>query len=140
MDFKETEEQSMIRDMVRGFAEEVLAPTCLERDRNASPPLEEWKTFCESGLQGITISEEYGGNPVDDISEAIIIEELARVDPSFSVMFCVHVGLCAKTISLHGNEYQKKTVFDKVGKRRNWCLFIIRSGCWDRRSCNGMPC
>jgi acyl-CoA dehydrogenase len=116
MDFKETEEQSMIREMVRSFAEEVLAPTCLERDRTATPPLEEWKAFCESGLQGITIPEEFGGNPVDDISEAIIVEELARVDPSFSVMFCVHVGLCAKTISLHGDENQKKEYLTRLAK------------------------
>ena len=116
MDFKETEEQSMIREMVRSFAEEVLAPTCLERDRTATPPLEEWKAFCESGLQGITIPEEFGGNPVDDISEAIIVEELARVDPSFSVMFCVHVGLCAKTISLHGDEYQKNEYLTRLAK------------------------
>ena len=67
MDFAETEEQSMIREMVRDFAEEVLAPTCLDRDRDQRPPLEEWKTFCEYGLQGITIPEEYGGNPIDDI-------------------------------------------------------------------------
>ena len=55
MDFAETEEQSMIREMVRDFAEEVLAPTCLVRDRDQKPPLDEWKTFCEYGLQGITI-------------------------------------------------------------------------------------
>ena len=48
MDFAETEEQSMIREMVRDFAEEVLAPTCLVRDRDQKPPLDEWKTFCES--------------------------------------------------------------------------------------------
>ena len=95
MDFEETEEQGMIREMVRDFAEEVLAPTCLERDRAQKPPIEEWAAFCEYGLQGVTIPEEFGGNPVDDISEAIIVEELARVDPSFSVMFCVHVGLCS---------------------------------------------
>ena len=85
MDFEETEEQGMIREMVRDFAEEVLAPTCLERDRAQKPPIEEWATFCEYGLQGITIPEEFGGNPEDDITEAIIVEELARVDPSFSV-------------------------------------------------------
>ena len=81
MDFAETEEQSMIREMVRDFAEEVLAPTCLDRDRNQKPPLDEWKAFCEYGLQGITIPEEFGGNPIDDISEAIIVEELARSRP-----------------------------------------------------------
>ena len=114
MDFAETEEQSMIREMVRDFAEEVLAPTCLERDRDQKPPLEEWKAFCEYGLQGITIPEEYSGNPIDDISEAIIVEELARVDPSFSVMFCVHVGLCSMTIALHGNEDQKQRYLTRL--------------------------
>ena len=109
MEFAETEEQGMIREMVRAFAEEELAPTCLDRDRDQRAPLEEWASFCENtGLQGITIPDEFGGSPVDDITEAIIVEELARVDPSFSVMFCVHVGLCSKTIALHGNDEQKK--------------------------------
>ncbi len=98
----------MIREMVRGFAEEWLAPTCLERDKEQRAPLEEWRLFCEkTGLQGITVPEDFGGSPIDDVSEAIIIEELARVDPSFSVMFCVHVGLCSMTIALHGSEGQK---------------------------------
>ena len=114
MDFQETEEQSMIREMVRDFAEEILAPTCLERDREQRPPLDEWQAFCEYGLQGVTIPEEYNGNPVDDISEAIIVEELSRVDASFSVMFCVHVGLCSKTIALHGNNDQKQRYLPRL--------------------------
>jgi len=114
LEITETEEQSMIREMVRDFAEEVLAPTCLHRDKAQQAPLDEWKTFCELGLQGITIGEQYGGNPVDDVTEAIIVEELARVDPSFSVMFCVHVGLCSKTISLHGSEEQKKKYLSRL--------------------------
>ena len=107
MNFEETEEQNMIRNMVRDFAEEILLPTTLARDQEQKPPLEEWKKFCETSLQGIAIEEKYGGSPVDDVTEAIIVEELARVDPSFSVMYCVHVGLCSKTISIHGNEEQK---------------------------------
>ena len=51
MHFQETEEQSMIREMVRDFAEEVLAPTCLARDKAQQPPLEEWAQFIEYGLQ-----------------------------------------------------------------------------------------
>ena len=54
------------------------------------------------------------GSPVDDVSEAIIIEELARVDPSFSVMYCVHVGLCSMTIALHGNNEQKKKYLTRL--------------------------
>ena len=108
MNFEETEEQAMIREMVRDFAEEVLSPTVNVRDANQSPPREEWKKFIDSGLHSVTIPEEFGGNPVDHISESIIIEELARVDPSFSVMYCVHVGLCSMTIALHGNQFQKE--------------------------------
>ena len=121
MDFRETDEQTMIRKMVRDFAESVLPPTIEERDKHQIPPTEEWKRFCdETGLQGITISEDYGGMPVDDVSEAIIIEELARVDPSFSVFYAVHVGLCSKTITLHGTDGQKEQYLtqlsgDKVG-------------------------
>ena len=120
MNFEETEEQAMIREMVRDFAEEVLSPTVNVRDANQSPPREEWKKFIDSGLHSVTIPEEFGGNPVDHISESIIIEELARVDPSFSVMYCVHVGLCSMTIALHGNQFQKEKYLpqlatDKVG-------------------------
>jgi len=107
MQFKETDEQQMIRELVRDFAETVLPPTIEHRDANQIPPAEEWEQFIEYGLQGVTIPEEYGGNPVDDISESIIVEELARVDPSFAVMFAVHVGLCSKTIALHANEELK---------------------------------
>ena len=114
MDFKATDEQDMIREMVRDFAETVLAPTVEHRDKTQTPPSEEWQQFLELGLQGVTVPEKYGGMPVDDISESIIVEELARVDPSFSVMFCVHVGLCTKTIALHGDDYQKETYLPRL--------------------------
>jgi len=94
----------MIRDLVRDWAQAELTPTIAARDKQQQAPVEEWRRFCELGLQGITISEPYGGNPLDDICETIIIEELARVDPSFSVFFAVHVGLCSKTIALHGSD------------------------------------
>ena len=116
MDFKETDEQSMIRQLVRDFSEEVLAPTASQRDKEQRPPIEEWKKFCELGLQSMTIPEEFGGNPIDDISEAIVVEELARVDASFSVMFCVHVGLCAATIAIHGNEQQKSKYLPRLAE------------------------
>jgi acyl-CoA dehydrogenase len=104
----------MIREMVRDFAESVLAPTAEARDRDQRPPSDEWATFLEYGLQGVTIPEAYGGQKLDDITEAIIVEELARVDPSFAVMFCVHVGLCAMTINLHGTEAQKQAYLPRL--------------------------
>ena len=114
MDYAETDEQQMIRELVRDFAESVLAPTVEHRDQNQIPPAAEWQEFLDFGLQGVTIPEQYGGSPVDDISESIIVEELARVDPSFAVMYCVHVGLCAKTIALHGSEAQKEQYLTRL--------------------------
>ncbi len=114
MNYAETDEQQMIRELVRDFAESILEPNVEHRDANQIPPSEEWQKFTEFGLQGVTIPEEYGGSPVDDISESIIVEELSRVDPSFGVMFCVHVGLCSKTIALHGNEQQKNAYLPRL--------------------------
>ena len=59
MQFAEAEEHTMIREMVREFAETVLTPTIEHRDANQIPPSEEWQEFLELGLQGITIPEEY---------------------------------------------------------------------------------
>ena len=114
MDFSETEDQTMIRDMVRDFAETVAGPTCNQRDKEQKPPTEEFKQFAELGVAGMTIPENYGGQKLDDVSEAIVIEELSRVDPSLGVMVAVHVGLCSMTIVLNGNDEQKKRYLPKL--------------------------
>jgi len=114
MDFSETEDQTMIRDMVRDFAETVAGPTCHQRDKEQKPPTEEFKQFAELGVAGMTIPENYGGQKLDDVSEAIVIEELSRVDPSLGVMVAVHVGLCSMTLVLNGNDEQKKRYLPKL--------------------------
>ena len=62
MNFGETDEQQMIRELVRDFAETVLAPTVEHRDQNQLPPAEEWEAFLEYGLHGITIPEATGAH------------------------------------------------------------------------------
>ena len=114
MDFAETEDQKMIRDMVRDFAEKIAGPTCHKRDKEQKPPIEEFKQFSELGFAGMTIPNEYGGQKLDDISEAIVIEELYRVDPSLGVMVAVHVGLCSMTIALSGSKEQKEKYLPKL--------------------------
>jgi len=114
MDFSETEDQIMIRDMVRDFAETVAGPTCHQRDKEQKPPTEEFKQFAELGVAGMTIPENFGGQKLDDVSEAIVIEELSRVDPSLGVMVAVHVGLCSMTLVLNGNDEQKKRYLPKL--------------------------
>ena len=114
MDFSQTEDQTMIRDMVRDFSETVAGPTCHQRDKEQKPPVDEFKKFAELGVAGMTIPEKYGGQKLDDISEAIVVEELSRVDPSLGVMVAVHVGLCSMTLVLSGNEEQKNKYLPKL--------------------------
>ena len=114
MDFSDTDDQTMISDMVRDFAETVAGPSCHKRDKEQIPPIDEFKQFAELGVAGMTIPEKYGGQKLDDISEAIVIEELSRVDPSLGVMVAVHVGLCSMTITLNGTEEQKKKYLPKL--------------------------
>jgi acyl-CoA dehydrogenase len=114
VDFSETDDQTLIRDMVRNFAETVAGPSCHKRDKEQIPPIDEFKQFAELGVAGMTIPEKYGGQKLDDISEAIVIEELSRVDPSLGVMVAVHVGLCSMTITLNGNEEQKQKYLPKL--------------------------
>ena len=76
MDFAETEDQQMIREMVREFAETVAGPTCEKRDKEQIAPIKEFKKFAELGFAGMTIPEQKKKKKLDDISEAIVIEEL----------------------------------------------------------------
>ena len=113
MHFELTEEQRMIRETVREFAEKELMPGALERDINETQALDQWKQFCELGFAGMTIEEEYGGTPLDAISEAIVIEELSRCDAGFSVLVAVHSGLTGATMTTWGTE-QKQNVVPKM--------------------------
>lgn len=109
MDFQLTEEQSMIRDMVRSFAETELAPGVKERDeQELFDRALMFDKLGELGLTGIVFPEEYGGAGADYISYAIAIEELSRVCASTGVTVAAHMSLCAKPIYMFGTEEQKQ--------------------------------
>lgn len=107
MIFDLTEEQVMMRKMVRDFAEEKCKPGAGERDENEEFPREIWNELAELGLAGITFPEEYGGVGADYISYAIAVEELSRVDASIGVTVSAHSSLCANPIYKFGTEEQK---------------------------------
>lgn len=114
MHFELTDEQQMVRETVRDFAENELAPGALERDINKTFAMEQWKKFGELGFAGMTIEEEYDGTPLDAISEAIVIEELSRCDASFGVLVAVHSGLTGSTITNWATPEQKQLVCPKM--------------------------
>jgi len=109
MDFQLTEEQNLIRDMVRSFAEAELSPGLKERDEEERfDRALMYDKLGELGLTGIVFPEEYGGADADYISYAIAVEELSRVCASTGVTLSAHLSLCANPIFTYGTEEQKQ--------------------------------
>lgn len=103
-----TENQIMIRDTIRDFAEKNIRPVIMEYDESQKFPMEIMQQLGELGFMGILVPEEYGGAGLGYIEYALITEELAKVDPSVALSVAAHNGLCTNHINLFGNEQQKK--------------------------------
>jgi alkylation response protein AidB-like acyl-CoA dehydrogenase len=109
MNFQLTEEQNLIRDMVRQFAETEVAPSATERDEQEHFDRDlMFARLADLGLTGIVFPEEYGGAGADYLSYAIAVEELSRVCGSTGVTLSAHLSLGANPIYLFGTEEQKK--------------------------------
>lgn len=109
MIFELNEEQKLLRDMVREFAEAEVAPTAAARDEEERFDRQlMFDKLAELGLTGIVFPEEYGGAGADYISYAIAVEELSRVCASTGVTLSAHLSLCANPIYLFGTEEQKQ--------------------------------
>ena len=109
MYFQLTEEQNLIRETVRNFAENEVAPSAAERDENERFDRElMFDKVAELGLAGIVFPEEFGGAGADYICYAIAVEELSRVCASTGVTLSAHLSLGANPVWLFGSEEQKK--------------------------------
>jgi butyryl-CoA dehydrogenase len=110
MNLQLTEEQNLIRETVRAFSENELAPGTKERDEEERFDRElMFDKLAELGLTGIVFPEKYGGAESDYISYAIAVEELSRVCASTGVTLSAHLSLGANPIYLFGTEEQKQT-------------------------------
>jgi hypothetical protein len=103
-----TENQIIIGDTIRDFAEKNIRPVIMEYDETQKFPMEIMKQLGELGFLGILVPEEFGGAGLGYIEYALIIEELSKVDPSIGLSVAAHNGLCTNHINLFGNESQKK--------------------------------
>ena len=105
---KLSENQVIIRDTVRDFAEKNIRPYIMKYDESQEFPIEILQQLGELGFLGILVSEECGGAGLGYTDFSIIIEELAKVDPSVSLSVAAHNGLCTNHIYRFANEEQKK--------------------------------
>lgn len=103
-----TENQILIRDTIRDFAQKKIKPKVMEWDEAQHFPIEIFKELGELGFMGIIFPEEYGGAGLGYVEFVIIIEELGIVDPSIALSVAAHNGLCTNHIYRFGNEDQKK--------------------------------
>jgi alkylation response protein AidB-like acyl-CoA dehydrogenase len=108
MNFDLEPEHELIRDTVRQFALEKVAPVAQELDREKRFPYELVAELAELGLMGMTIPEEYGGAGTDTLSYAIAIEELTRIDSSVAITVAAHHSLGTLPIYSFGSEEQKR--------------------------------
>jgi len=108
MNFDLTNDQKMLQDQVKKFAEAELAPVAPEIDKSGEFPWKSIKKMAELGLLGIIVPEEYGGAGFDFVSLAIAIEEISRVCASTGVIVAVNNSLASYPILQFGNEEQKK--------------------------------
>jgi short/branched chain acyl-CoA dehydrogenase len=123
MDFDLSPEQELIRNTVRKFALERVAPMAEELDREHRFPYELVKEMAELGIMGIPIPQEYGGGGGDTLSYAIAIEELTRVDSSVAITVAAHTSLGTMPIYLYGTEEQKREWLPDLASGRRLAAF-----------------
>jgi len=131
MQFEFTPDQIQLRKTVREFAQAEIAPHVLEWDEEQIFPLDVIKHAGRLGFLGAIFPEELGGAGLGYIDYAIIIEELARVDPSVGLIVAAHNSLCTNHIYLAGNEEQRTKYVPKLATGEwigSWALTEPESG------------
>ena len=123
MDLDLTQEQQLVRDTVREFAREKVAPVAEELDRESRFPYELVAELGELGLMGLPLPEEYGGAGGDTVSYALAIEELTRIDSSVAITVAAHTSLGTMPIYLFGSEEQKREWLPDLASGRKLAAF-----------------
>lgn len=129
MVFDLTEEQRMIQDMARSFAQKEVLPKAAELDETGRFPEELVRKMADLGLMGVAVPEEYGGAGMDNICYAIAMEEIARACASTSVILSVNNSLACDPILKFGSEEQKRgTLVPLASGRHLGCFGLTEPG------------
>jgi len=125
MDFSLTEDQRMLRQMVRDFAANELEPVAAQIDESEEFPAENIKKMGELGLFGVTIAEEYGGSGGDSIHLLLVTEEIARVCGSTSAIYLASLSLACYPIYKFGTEDQKRRFVIPLARGEKLACFAL---------------
>jgi len=125
MYFELSEEQKMIRQAARDFAQAELKPGVIERDEHQKFPAEQVKKLGELGFLGMMVSPQYGGSGMDAISYVLVMEELSKIDASASVVVSVNNSLVCYGLEKYGSEEQKQKYLVPLAKGEKIGAFCL---------------
>ncbi|QOG06972.1 isovaleryl-CoA dehydrogenase [Aureimonas sp. OT7] len=114
LQFGHGEDIAALRDMVRRFAQERIAPRAEEIDRTNTFPNELWTELGALGLLGLTVEEEYGGSGLGYLAHCVAVEEISRASASVGLSYGAHSNLCVNQIRRNGTEAQKRRYLPKL--------------------------
>jgi isovaleryl-CoA dehydrogenase len=114
LNFDLGEDIDALRDAVRNFAEEQIAPRAAEIDRSDQFPMDLWRKMGELGVLGITVPESYGGADMGYLAHMVAMEEISRASASVGLSYGAHSNLCVNQLKRNGNEAQKKKYLPKL--------------------------
>jgi len=123
MDFGYTPEQNQLRKNIREFTEAEMRPHVSEWDESQEFPLGVFRELGKMGVLGAVFPEDLGGSGYNYVDYSILMEEVARVDPSIALSLAAHVSLCTNHIYLAGNREQHEKYIPKLASGE-WI------GCW----------
>lgn len=125
MSFELSEEQKLIRQTAREFADQVLLAGVIERDEAERFPYDEIRQLAELGFMGMMVSPEYGGAGLDTLSYVLAMEEISRIDPATSVVMSVNNSLVCWPIEQYGTEEQKRRYLPRLASGEIWGAFCL---------------
>ena len=108
------EEIDMLRDTVRAFAANEIAPRAAEIDSSNEFPMDLWRKFGDLGLLGITVEEEYGGNDMGYLAHIVAVEEISRASASVGLSYGAHSNLCVNQIRRNGTDEQRREYLPRL--------------------------
>ena len=114
LNFDLGETADMLRDTVRSFSDDHIAPRADEIDRSNEFPIDLWPMMGSIGLHGITVEEEYGGSGLGYLEHCIAMEEVSRASASVGLSYGAHSNLCVNQIRRNGTVDQKKRYLPKL--------------------------
>ncbi|PWC81727.1 isovaleryl-CoA dehydrogenase [Azospirillum sp. TSH100] len=114
LNFDLGESADMLRDSVRSFAANEIAPRAAEIDHSNEFPNELWRKMGDLGILGVTVEEEYGGAGMGYLEHVVAMEEVSRASASVGLSYGAHSNLCVNQIRKNGNEEQKRRYLPKL--------------------------